>query len=128
MSLMRKKLANKKVARLRRAKRLRCAYREKKQTVLTINKTPRHTYAQVIEYTTDGMRVIAAASTVEKSIREALGNQGGNIAAAQLVGQHVAERAIAAGVLNISFDRSGFRYHGRVKQIAESAREHGLKF
>lgn len=116
---------NKKQARQRRAQKTRRHISELGATRLCIHRTPRHIYAQVLSV--DGGTVVAAASTVEKSLRESLGN-GGNVEAATVVGKLVAERAIAAGVQEVAFDRSGFRYHGRVKALADAARESGLKF
>jgi large subunit ribosomal protein L18 len=89
-----------------------------------INRTPRHTYAQVI---TADAQVVASASTLEKEVRAQLSN-GGNKEAAQLIGKLVAERAVEKGISKISFDRSGFQYHGRVAALAEAAREAGLQF
>ena len=94
-------------------------------TRLCINRSPRHIYAQVIS--PDGGTVIACASTVEKTYR-AGGQNGGNIAAAIEIGKLIAERALAAGISEVAFDRSGFKYHGRVKALADAAREGGLKF
>lgn len=116
---------NKKQARARRAKETRKHIRELGALRLCIHRTPRHIYAQVLSE--DGGRVLAAASTVEKNLRDALGN-GGNTAAAVAVGRLVAERAVAAGVENVAFDRAGFKYHGRIKALADAARENGLKF
>lgn len=116
---------NKKQSRNRRAKRTRGHIREIGATRLAIHRTPRHIYAQVI--TPDGAKVIACASTVEKEVRGALAN-GGNIAAAAAIGKLVAERAAALGITKVAFDRGGFKYHGRVKALADAAREHGLKF
>ncbi len=116
---------NKKQARQRRAQKTRRHISELEATRLCIHRTPRHIYAQVLS--ADGGTVVAAASTVEKNLRESLGN-GGNVEAATAVGKLVAERAIAAGVQEVAFDRSGFRYHGRVKALADAARESGLKF
>ncbi len=116
---------NKKQARQRRAQKTRRHISELGATRLCIHRTPRHIYAQVLSV--DGGTVVAAASTVEKNLRESLGN-GGNVEAATAVGKLVAERAIAAGVQEVAFDRSGFRYHGRVKALADAARESGLKF
>lgn len=116
---------NKKQARQRRAQKTRRHISELGATRLCIHRTPRHIYAQVLS--ADGGTVVAAASTVEKGLRESLGN-GGNVDAATVVGKLVAERAIAAGVQEVAFDRSGFRYHGRVKALADAARESGLKF
>ena len=116
---------NKKDARLRRGRKAAKHIRELSATRLRIHRTPRHIYAQII--TPDGGRVLACASTVDKELRSALAN-GGNIAAAAVVGKLIAERAIAVGVEHIAFDRAGFKYHGRVKALADAAREHGLKF
>lgn len=116
---------NKNQSRIRRAKKSRMHIRELGAVRLSVHRTPRHIYAQVL--TDDGARVLAAASTVEKQLREEL-SSGGNAAAAAVVGKLVAERAIAAGVLQVAFDRGGFKYHGRIKALADAAREHGLKF
>ncbi len=116
---------NKKQSRIRRAKKSRMHIRELGAVRLCVHRTPRHIYAQVL--TDDGARVLAAASTVEKQLREELGS-GGNAVAAAVVGKLVAERAIAAGVQQVAFDRGGFKYHGRIKALADAAREHGLKF
>lgn len=116
---------NKKQVRQRRAVRTRRHISELGATRLCIHRTPRHIYAQVLS--PDGSTVMAAASTLEKSLRETLPN-GGNVAAATAVGKLVAERALAAGVQEVAFDRSGFKYHGRVKALADAAREGGLKF
>jgi len=116
---------DKKLTRLRRAKRARMKIRELGATRLCIHRTPRHMYAQVIS--ADGSTVLASASTVLAEVRQELGKTG-NIAAAARVGQLIAERAKAAGVTRVAFDRSGFKYHGRVKALADAAREHGLEF
>ena len=116
---------NKKESRQRRAKQARCHIRELGATRLSVHRTPRHIYAQV--FTADGSQVLAAASSVEKDLRESLPN-GGNVAAAAAVGKLVAERALAAGIDTVAFDRAGFKYHGRVKALADAARESGLKF
>jgi large subunit ribosomal protein L18 len=116
---------NKKDSRLRRARRSRAKIRELGVARLTIHRTPRHIYAQVIG--PDGGTVVAAASTLQKDVREALDGTG-NIAAAAVVGRTIAEKAKAAGVTRVAFDRSGFQYHGRVKALAEAARENGLEF
>lgn len=113
----------KKQARIRRSRRSRIQMREQGAVRLCVNRTPRHIYAQVIS--ADGSQVIAAASTVEKDLRE---GATGNIAAAEKVGSLVAERAKEAGVSKVAFDRSGFKYHGRVKALADAAREAGLEF
>jgi len=115
---------DKKSSRLRRATRTRKKLQELGATRLVINRTPRHTYAQVI--TADAL-VVASASTLEKEVRAQVSN-GGNTEAAQLIGKLVAERAVEKGISKISFDRSGFQYHGRVAALAEAAREAGLQF
>jgi large subunit ribosomal protein L18 len=115
----------KKVSRIRRARRARSKIRELGCNRLSVHRTPRHVYAQIIA--PDGGTILAAASTVQASVREGL-EKTGNIAAAAAVGKAIAEAAKAAGVTKVAFDRSGFRYHGRVKALAEAAREHGLEF
>ena len=92
---------------------------------MCVHRTPRHIYAQV--FSPDGAVTVASASTLEKGVRSEIG-YGGNCAAAAVVGRVVAERAIQAGVERVAFDRSGFRYHGRVKALADAAREAGLVF
>ena len=92
---------------------------------LSVHRTPRHIYAQVLS--SDGATTVASASTVDKDIRSEVA-YGGNCAAAAVVGRVVAERAVRAGVERVAFDRSGFRFHGRVKALAEAAREAGLTF
>ena len=92
---------------------------------LTVHRTPQHIYAQVIA--PDGATVVATASTVQADLRKEAGKTG-NIAAASLVGKSIAEKAKEAGVSRVAFDRSGFRYHGRVQALADAAREGGLEF
>lgn len=116
-------MKDKKVSRIRRAKRGRMKIRELGEMRLTVNRTPRHIYAQVIA--PEGDKVLAAASTLEKSLR---GERTGNVDAAAKVGGLIAERAKAAGVTKVAFDRSGFKYHGRVRALADAAREAGLEF
>jgi len=116
---------DKKQNRLRRARKARAKIRELEMNRLTIHRTPRHIYAQVIGG--DEGQVIASASTLEAEVRKGVKN-GGNVAAAAIVGARIAEKAKAAGVDSVAFDRSGFRYHGRVKALADAAREAGLKF
>jgi large subunit ribosomal protein L18 len=116
----------KKVSRIRRARKTRAKIRELGVNRLTVHRTPRHIYAQVIA--ADGATVLASASTVEKAVAEAASGKTGNIDAAGQVGKAVAERAKAAGVEAVAFDRAGFKYHGRVKALADAAREAGLKF
>lgn len=114
---------DKKTARLRRAKKTRAHIRQLGAVRLTVNRTPRHIYAQVISAT--GGEVLAQASTLDASLRS---GTTGNVNAAIAVGKLIAERAKAAGITKVAFDRSGFKYHGRVKALAEAARENGLEF
>ena len=116
---------SKKDKRTRRATRARAKIRECGTARLTVHRTPRHIYAQVMS--PDGSKVIASASTMQKDVTEGLEDTG-NVAAAAAVGRAIAERAKAAGVTSVAFDRSGFMYHGRVKALAEAAREGGLEF
>ena len=118
-------MISKKANRVRRAKRTRCKISELGAHRLSVHRTPRHIYAQVI--TPDGSKVIAAASTVQKDVAGDA-KYTGNVEAASLVGKAIAEKAKSAGVTAVAFDRSGFRYHGRVKALAEAARESGLEF
>jgi len=116
---------NKKSTRLRRAKKTRARISDLSVPRLSVFRTPRHIYAQVIDAT--GGNVIASASTVQKDLKATVAN-GGNVDAATAVGAAIAEKAIAAGITEVAFDRSGFKYHGRVKALADSAREKGLQF
>jgi len=116
---------DKKTTRLRRATRTRKKIRELGACRLCVHRTPRHIYAQVIS--ADGGSVLASASTLNPELRKELGKTG-NVAAAARVGRLVAERAKAAGVTQVAFDRSGFKYHGRIKALADAARESGLEF
>jgi large subunit ribosomal protein L18 len=116
---------DKKQSRLRRARRARGKIRELEAVRLSVHRTPRHIYAQIIAG--DGGRVLASASTLQTDVRKALKGTG-NVEAAKAVGKLIAERAKEAGVERVAFDRSGFRYHGRVKALAEAARENGLQF
>lgn len=116
---------DKKHSRTRRAKKGRARMRELGVTRLSVHRTPKHIYAQVLA--PDGGTVLASASTVQKDVREGLKSTG-NVDAAKAVGKIIAERAREAGVETVAFDRSGFRYHGRVKALAEAAREAGLQF
>lgn len=115
----------KKISRLRRAKRTRMHIRSLGVPRLTVHRTGQHLYAQVIA--ASGDKVVAAASTLQKDVRDGLSGTK-NKAAAAAVGRIVAERAIAAGVSEVAFDRSGFLYHGRIAALADAAREAGLKF
>ncbi len=116
---------SKNVARLRRAKTTRMHIRKLGVARLSVHRTGQHIYAQVM--TSDGAKVIAAASTVQKSVAEGLKGLKNKDAAAA-VGKIVAERALLAGVDTVAFDRSGFRYHGRIQALADAARAAGLKF
>lgn len=110
-------------ARLRRARRARNKIQELGGVRLTVYRTPRHMYAQIIG--ADGGQVITSASTLDKDLRT---GKTGNVDAAQAVGKLIADRAKAAGVETVAFDRGGFKYHGRVKALADAAREAGLQF
>ncbi len=116
---------DKKQNRLRRARKARAKISELEVKRLTVHRTPQHIYAQVIG--PDGGTVLASASTVEKEVRKGV-KSSGNVEAAAIVGARIAEKAKAAGIDTVAFDRSGFRYHGRVKALADAAREAGLKF
>ena len=116
---------DKNIARLRRAKTTRSHIRELGVARLSVLRSGQHIYAQV--FTADGAKVLASASTVQSDVREGLKN-GKNSDAAARVGKLIAERAKAAGIEKVAFDRSGYRYHGRIKALAEAAREGGLQF
>ena len=116
---------NKKQTRIRRARRTRAKIRELGVPRLTVHRTPRHIYAQVIAG--DGTTVVAAASTVQEDVRKSLKGTG-NVDAAIAVGRAIADKAKSVGVERVAFDRSGFRYHGRIKALADPAREQGLNF
>jgi large subunit ribosomal protein L18 len=111
-------------SRLKRARRGRAKIQEVKVMRLSVHRTPQHIYAQVFD---PQSRVVAVASTLQDDVAEGLKGTG-NVEAAKAVGKAIAERAKAKGITRVAFDRSGFRYHGRVKALAESAREHGLEF
>lgn len=115
----------KKTARLRRARRSRAKMRELETVRLCVHRTPRHIYAQVISG--DNSQVLASASTLDKDLNEG-SNGTGNIGAASKVGAAIAEKAKSAGIEKVVFDRAGYKYHGRVKALAEAAREGGLQF
>ncbi|MCU7833621.1 MAG: 50S ribosomal protein L18 [gamma proteobacterium symbiont of Taylorina sp.] len=116
---------NKKNSRIRRSRRARAKIKELAVDRLTIHKTPRHIYAQIIS--ASGAEVIASANTVQNDIKSTV-KYTGNCDAATAVGKAIAEKAKQAGVTKVAFDRSGFKYHGRVKSLADAAREHGLDF
>ena len=112
-------------SRLRRAKRARAKIRELGASRLTVHRTPRHIYAQVIS--ADGDKVVATASSVQKDVAKGL-KYTGNAEAAAAVGKAIAEKSRSAGITQVAFDRSGYKYHGRVKALADAARENGLEF
>ena len=116
---------NKKSARLRRARQTRVRIAIQRAARLVVSRSNCHIYAQIIA--SSGDKVLASASTLEADVRKDVPN-GGNKAAAAAIGKRIAERAKAAGIEAVAFDRSGFRYHGRVQALAEAARENGLKF
>ncbi|PCH83983.1 MAG: 50S ribosomal protein L18 [Piscirickettsiaceae bacterium] len=116
---------NKKVSRLRRAKKTRSRILAKRIDRLSVHRTPRHIYAQIIS--ADGTTVLTSASTLLADVKDAV-KYSGNSDAASVVGKIIAERAVKAGVTKVAFDRSGFKYHGRVKALAEAARANGLEF
>ena len=121
-------MMTKKEQRLRRSRQTRARIAKQVVARLTVFRSNLHIYASVIS--DDGQRVLASASTAEKEVREQLGaeGKGGNVAAASIIGKRIAEKAKAAGVERVAFDRAGFAYHGRVKALAEAAREAGLQF
>jgi large subunit ribosomal protein L18 len=116
---------DKKQNRLRRARKARAKIQELAVNRLSVHRTPRHIYAQIIA--PDGGTVLASASTLESDVRKGTKSTG-NAEAAAIVGARIAEKAKAAGIDTVAFDRSGFRYHGRVKALADAARDAGLKF
>ncbi len=117
--------SNKKQSRLRRARKTRARIANSGATRLSVHRTPRHFYAQIISNADN--KVLATASTVETALRSEVKN-GGNVEAAKAVGKAIAERATKSGLEAVAFDRSGFKYHGRVAAFADAAREAGLKF
>ena len=116
---------DKKTSRIRRARRTRAKIRELRVPRLTIHRTPRHIYAQII--VADNDKVVVAVSTLQADVKASV-KYSGNVDAAAYVGKAIAEKAKAAGVTKVAFDRSGFKYHGRVKALADAAREAGLEF
>jgi large subunit ribosomal protein L18 len=120
-------MLTKKEQRVRRAKQTRARISAQQAVKLSVFRSNFHIYANIIS--ADGARVLTSASTVEKSVRDILGSSsGGNISAAMIVGKRIAEKAKEAGVTSVVFDRAGFAYHGRIKALAEAAREAGLNF
>ena len=112
-------------SRLCRARKTRAKIAELKVTRLSVHRTNTHIYAQIIAETGD--RVLASASTLEAEVRKTVKN-GGNVDAAAVIGKRIAEKAKAAGITKVAFDRSGYKYHGRIKALADAARENGLSF
>ena len=118
-------MSNRKTARLRRAGKTRARIRRAAISRLSVFRSPQHVYAQIIE--PSGGRVLVSASTVEREVRDEIG-YGGNVGAAAAVGKRLAEKAKDTGIHRVAFDRSGYKYHGRVKALADAAREGGLEF
>ena len=118
----------KKAQRLRRSRQTRQRIANQRVVRLAVHRSAQHIYAAIVS--DDGTKVLASASTAEKEVREQLGGngKGGNVSAASVVGKRIAEKAKAAGIEKVAFDRSGFAFHGRVKALAEAAREAGLQF
>ena len=116
----------KKEQRLRRSRQTRLRIAQQGTVRLAVHRSNLHIYASIVSG--DGIQVLASASTAEKEVREQLGGPGGNVSAATLVGKRIAQKAKAAGIERVAFDRSGFAYHGRVKALADAAREAGLQF
>lgn len=116
---------DKKSSRLRRARRTRAKIRDIGTSRFCVHKTPQHIYAQIIA--ASGTETLASVSTLDKMFKET-SQYGGNIQAATEIGKMIAERAKSVGITKVAFDRSGFKYHGRIKALADSAREHGLEF
>jgi large subunit ribosomal protein L18 len=117
---------DKKQVRLRRARQTRLKIQELRVNRLTVFRSNAHIYANITD--SAGDRVLVSASTAESDVRTQLGGKGGNTDAAAAVGKRIAEKALAAGIASVAFDRAGYRFHGRVKALAEAAREAGLKF
>jgi len=123
---------NKKDQRVRRSRQTRARIAVQRVARLSVYRTNLHIYASVIS--DDGSKVLASASTAEADVRKELAGdsktagKGGNVAAATIIGKRIAEKAKAAGIDKVAFDRAGFAYHGRVKALAEAAREAGLQF
>jgi large subunit ribosomal protein L18 len=121
-------MITKKEQRLRRSRQTRLRIAQQRVARLTVFRSNLHIYASIVS--DDGSQILASASSAEKEVRDQLGaeGKGGNAAAASIIGKRIAEKAKAAGVEKVAFDRSGFAYHGRVKALAEAAREAGLQF
>lgn len=116
---------DKKTTRLRRAKKVRAKIASQDIARLCVHRTPKHIYAQIIA--ADGASVVASSSTVQADVKNQIAF-GGNKDAAKIVGKAIAEKAKAAGIEAVAFDRSGFKYHGRIQELADAARENGLQF
>jgi len=116
----------KKEQRLRRSRQTRLRIAQRGAVRLAVHRSNLHIYASIVSG--DGTQVLASASTAEKEVREQIGGNGSNVSAATLIGKRIAEKAKAAGIEKVAFDRSGFAYHGRVKALADAAREAGLQF
>jgi large subunit ribosomal protein L18 len=119
-------MQSKKDQRIRRSRQTRLRIASQRAVRLAVHRSNLHIYANLIS--DDGTRVLATASTLEPEVRKGGEGKGANVAAAAAVGKRIAERALAAGIEQVAFDRAGFKYHGRVKALAEAAREAGLKF
>ena len=119
-------MLNKKEQRLRRSKQTRARIAIQRVPRLSVFRTNLHIYANIVSE--DGSKIVVSASTLEGDLKSALGGKGSNVAAAAAVGQKIAQKAQAAGIKSVAFDRAGFAYHGRVKALAEAAREAGLEF
>ena len=121
-------MLNKKDQRIRRSRQTRQRIATQRVARLTVFRSNVHIYAQLIS--DDGSKILASASTAEKEVRDQIGaaGKGGNAAAASIIGKRIAEKAKAAGVESVAFDRAGYAYHGRIKALAEAAREAGLQF
>ncbi|QSA95948.1 50S ribosomal protein L18 [Methylococcus sp. EFPC2] len=115
---------DKKESRLKRAAKTRHIIRSLGANRLTVHRTPKHIYAQV--FSADGSQVVVSASTLQADVKSKLESYTGNVAAAKVVGSVLAQKALSAGITHVAFDRSGFKYHGRVKALADAAREAGL--
>ncbi len=116
----------KKEQRLRRSRQTRLRIAQQGKVRLAVHRSNLHIYASIVSG--DGTQVLASASTAEKEVRDQIGGKGSNVSAATLIGKRIAEKAKAAGIETVAFDRSGFAYHGRVKALADAAREAGLQF
>jgi len=117
-------MASKQQSRIRRARKTRIKIREQDIIRLSIHRTSQHTYAQIIDDAKG--QTLVSASTLEAEVRDQV-RHGGNIEAARMIGKRIAEKALAAGIKRVAYDRSGFKYHGRIQSLADAARENGLQ-